>query len=101
MWRSSMCGESPRRPSLSARPACKSAARAAPNYAFTLAGGRLPRSSLWGLAPMVLRDRSCNRAGVMPLRCLIVDDNASFRGEMGGLLVEEGLDVVGGAGSAA
>jgi DNA-binding NarL/FixJ family response regulator len=37
----------------------------------------------------------------MRLRCLIVDDNASFRGEMGGLLLEEGLDVVGGAGSVA
>ena len=35
----------------------------------------------------------------MRLRCLIVDDNASFRREMGGLLLEEGLDVVGGAGS--
>jgi DNA-binding NarL/FixJ family response regulator len=37
----------------------------------------------------------------MRLRCMIVDDNASFRGEMGGLLLEEGLDVVGGAGSVA
>jgi DNA-binding NarL/FixJ family response regulator len=37
----------------------------------------------------------------MPLRCLIVDDNANFREEMRGLLVEQGLDVVGGAGSAA
>jgi DNA-binding NarL/FixJ family response regulator len=37
----------------------------------------------------------------MPLRCLIVDDNASFREEMRGLLAEQGLDVVGGAGSAA
>ena len=50
---------------------------------------------------MVLRDHSCNRAGLMRLRCLIVDDNASFREEMGGLLAEQGLDVVGGAGSAA
>jgi len=33
----------------------------------------------------------------MPLRCLIVDDNASFREEMRGLLAEQGLDVVGGA----
>ena len=39
--------------------------------------------------------------GLMPLRCLIVDDNASFREEMRGLLAEQGLDVVGGAGSAA
>jgi DNA-binding NarL/FixJ family response regulator len=37
----------------------------------------------------------------MPIRCLIVDDNASFRHEMGGLLNEEGLEVVGGAASAA
>src|SRR4051794_29383028 len=37
----------------------------------------------------------------MPVRCLIVDDNASFRREMGGLLLEEGFDVVGGAGSVA
>ena len=50
---------------------------------------------------MVRRGRSCNRAGLMPLRCLIVDDNASFREEMRGLLAEQGLCVVGGAGSAA
>ena len=50
---------------------------------------------------MVLRGRSCNRAGLMRLRCLIVDDNASFREEMRGLLAEQGLDVVGAAGSAA
>jgi DNA-binding NarL/FixJ family response regulator len=37
----------------------------------------------------------------MRLRCLIVDDNAGFREEMRGLLAEQGLDVVGGAGSAA
>src|SRR3954447_7487620 len=50
---------------------------------------------------MVRRGRSCDCAGLMRLRCLIVDDNASFREEMGGLLAEQGLDVVGGAGSAA
>src|SRR4051812_43814113 len=50
---------------------------------------------------MALRGRSCNREGLMRLRCLIVDDNASFREEIRGLLVEQGLDVVGGAGSAA
>jgi DNA-binding NarL/FixJ family response regulator len=50
---------------------------------------------------MVLRGRSCDRAALMRLRCLIVDDNASFREEMRGLLAEQGLDVVGGAGSAA
>jgi DNA-binding NarL/FixJ family response regulator len=37
----------------------------------------------------------------MALRCLIVDDNSSFREEMRGLLVEQGLEVVGGAGSVA
>jgi DNA-binding NarL/FixJ family response regulator len=37
----------------------------------------------------------------MPLRCLIVDDNSSFRQEMGGLLKEQGLEVIGGAASAA
>jgi DNA-binding NarL/FixJ family response regulator len=50
---------------------------------------------------MVPRDRSCNRAGGMPLRYVIVDDDARFREEMRGLLAEQGLDVVGGAGSAA
>lgn len=50
---------------------------------------------------MVLRGRSCNRAGLVRLRCLIVDDNVSFREEMCGLLAEQGVDVVGGAGSAA
>ena len=37
----------------------------------------------------------------MPVRCLIVDDNSGFRREMGGLLKEQGLEVVGGAASAA
>ena len=37
----------------------------------------------------------------MPIRCLIVDDNASFRQEMRGLLEEQGIDVVGGAASEA
>jgi DNA-binding NarL/FixJ family response regulator len=50
---------------------------------------------------MVRPGRTCNRDRGMPLRCLIVDDNASFREEMRGLLTEQGLDVVGGAGSAA
>ena len=50
---------------------------------------------------MVPRGRSCDRAGLMRLRCLIVDDNASFREEMRGLLAEQGLDVVVGAGSPA
>jgi DNA-binding NarL/FixJ family response regulator len=50
---------------------------------------------------MVGNGHPCNRAVLMPLRCLIVDDNADFREEMRGLLAEQGLDVVGGAGSAA
>ena len=50
---------------------------------------------------MVPPGGSCNRAGLMRLRCLIVDDSTSFREEMRGLLLEEGFDVVGGAGSAA
>src|SRR3954451_17470665 len=37
----------------------------------------------------------------MPIRCLIVDDNSSFRHEMGGWLKEQGLEVIGGAASAA
>ena len=37
----------------------------------------------------------------MPLRCVIVDDNASFRDEMRGLLEEEGIEVVGDAASVA
>ena len=37
----------------------------------------------------------------MPIRCLLVDDNSGFRREMGGLLNEQGLEVVGGAASAA
>jgi DNA-binding NarL/FixJ family response regulator len=36
----------------------------------------------------------------MPLRCLIVDDNAGFREEMRALLEEQGLSVVGAAASA-
>lgn len=35
----------------------------------------------------------------MSLRCLIVDDNAGFREEVRGLLEEQGIDVVGGAGT--
>jgi DNA-binding NarL/FixJ family response regulator len=50
---------------------------------------------------MARHDDPCNRAGVIASRCLIVDDNTSFREEMRALLVEQGVDVVGGAGSAA
>src|SRR3954465_4170319 len=92
---------SPGRLSLSAPPAPKWGCGQPPTFVFTLAGGRLPCSSFWGLAPMVLRGRSCDCAGLMRLRCLIVDDNASFREQIRGLLAEQGLDVVGGAGSAA
>jgi DNA-binding NarL/FixJ family response regulator len=37
----------------------------------------------------------------MPIRCLIVDDNLGFRQEMRVLLEEQGIEVVGTAGSAA
>ena len=37
----------------------------------------------------------------VPLRCLIVDDSPSFREAMRGLLEAQGIEVVGGAGSAA
>jgi DNA-binding NarL/FixJ family response regulator len=37
----------------------------------------------------------------MPIRCLIVDDNPGFRQEMRVLLEEQGIEVVGTAGSAA
>jgi len=37
----------------------------------------------------------------MPLRCVIVDDNASFRREIRGLLEEQGIDVVACAASGA
>lgn len=50
---------------------------------------------------MVGHRRSCNRAGLVHVRCLIVDDNTGFREEMRGLLSEQGLEVVGGAGTAA
>jgi DNA-binding NarL/FixJ family response regulator len=36
----------------------------------------------------------------MPVRTLIIDDNASFREEMRALLTEQGLEIVGCAGSA-
>jgi DNA-binding NarL/FixJ family response regulator len=49
---------------------------------------------------MVQRGHSCNRGVGMSLRCLIVDDNASVREEVRALLTEQGLEVVGGAGSA-
>jgi DNA-binding NarL/FixJ family response regulator len=50
---------------------------------------------------MVRREHPCDRSGVIPSRYLIVDDNTSFREEMRALLAEQGLDVVGAAGSAA
>ena len=50
---------------------------------------------------MARHEHPCNRAGVIPSRWLIVDDNTSFREEMRALLVEQGVHVVGGAGSAA
>jgi DNA-binding NarL/FixJ family response regulator len=47
----------------------------------------------------VCPDGSCHRRSAMPLRCLIVDDNAGFRAEMRALLEEEGISVVGAASS--
>jgi DNA-binding NarL/FixJ family response regulator len=86
------------RPSVSARPARKSTLLPAPNLSIH-AGRRVadPRH-IWGLASM------CDRAVLaivdgMPLRCLIVDDNVSFRDEMCALLEEQGISVVGGAAS--
>src|SRR3954470_22162596 len=55
---------------------------------------------LWASAH-VRHGASCDRKAAMPIRCLIVDDNSSFRQVMGGLLEEQGLEVVGGAASAA
>jgi DNA-binding NarL/FixJ family response regulator len=37
----------------------------------------------------------------MPLRCVIVDDDDAFRQEMGALLEEQGISMVGGAASGA
>jgi DNA-binding NarL/FixJ family response regulator len=50
---------------------------------------------------MASHENPCDRAGAIPSRWLIVDDNTSFREEMRALLVEQGVDVVGGAGSVA
>jgi DNA-binding NarL/FixJ family response regulator len=50
---------------------------------------------------MARHEHPCKRAGVIPSRLLIVDDNTGFREEMRALLVEQGFDVVGSAGSAA
>ena len=44
--------------------------------------------------------RSCDRGPAVSFRCLIVDDNPSFRAAMHALLETQGIDVVGGAGSA-
>src|SRR5437763_6597868 len=50
---------------------------------------------------MVRHGHACHLPSLVSLRCLIVDDNPSFREEMRGLLAEQGLDVVGEAGSGA
>src|SRR3954447_17332667 len=72
-----------------------------PSLVFTVVGGRWLGGPCWGLAPLACHEHPCNRARVIPARCLIVDDNTSFREEMRALLVEQGLDVVGGAGTVA
>src|SRR3954467_11254643 len=72
-----------------------------PSLVFTLVGGRWSGGLFWGVAPMARREHPCDRPAVIPSRYLIVDDNTSFREEMRALLVEQGLDVVGGAGAVA
>jgi DNA-binding NarL/FixJ family response regulator len=47
------------------------------------------------------RARRCDADDAVPLRCLIVDDNASFRNAAGKLLERQGLTVVGLASNAA
>src|SRR3954470_7043565 len=72
-----------------------------PVWASTGAACRLAHTyGVWASAH-VRHGGSCDRKPGMPLRCLIVDDNAGFRQEMGGLLKEQGLEVIGGAASAA
>jgi DNA-binding NarL/FixJ family response regulator len=46
---------------------------------------------------MAPRSGSCHCRPVVPLRCLIVDDDDALRQEMGAMLEEQGLSVVGGA----
>src|SRR5258707_1163076 len=70
-----------------------------PNLALPLAGGRLLTVPVWGLAPICAGPISCHLAHPMPLRVLIVDDNASFRNEMRGLLADQGIEVMPGAAS--
>ena len=48
----------------------------------------------------VPRDCSCDRGRGVSLRCLIIDDNPRFREATHTLLEAQGIDVVGGAGSA-
>lgn len=52
-----------------------------------------------GVSMNVRGDCSCDRGTGMSVRCLIVDDNPSFRDAMRALLQAQGIDVVGGAGS--
>jgi len=60
-----------------------------------------PIGSGMGVSHHVAAVGSCDRARAMPLRCVIVDDNASFRREIRGLLEEQGIDVVACAASGA
>ena len=48
-----------------------------------------------GVCRNASRGRLCNRAADVSVRCLIVDDNASFLAEARGLLEEHGFDVIG------
>src|SRR3954465_4381560 len=63
--------------------------------------GGAGRGPLLGASTNGAPRASLQPSGVIPSRYLIVDDNTSFREEMRALLTEQGLDVVGGAGSAA
>ena len=60
---------------------------------------RLAHNRIWGLAPMCRHLIPGIVGRGVPLRCLIVDDNAGFRDEMRALLEEEGISVVGDAAS--
>src|SRR3954470_13075990 len=71
-----------------------------PVWASTGAACRLAHTcGLWASAH-VRHGGSCDRKAEMRIRCLIIDDNSSFRQEMGGLLMDHGLGVGGGEASA-
>ena len=83
------------RPSVSARPAHKSAWGQPQTPTYTLAGSLRIAVTL-GATLHVPPCRSWDRSPVMALRCLIVDDNTGFRDEMQALLEAQGISVGGG-----